>query len=184
MRTFKPGRPPARTWGTTRSRTAVEQCQWTVAREAWSPTTYPSTTRHGHPCSTSSTRVEYLSIKDGQEPLVYLVTNVARVQAAGRPVVFSDGNAASVLSEFFHDSGELDGRIDWALMESRYWHNTLTHPDRMRRRMAEALVQDHVPVSAFTECVAMTDEAAAKVSSLFDQQGADMTVRVARDWYY
>lgn len=116
----------------------------------------------------------------GQDPLVYLVTTVQRVQATDRPIVFTDGNAASTLSEFFDDPAQLANRIDWDLMESRYWNDTLTHPDRMRRRMAEALVHDYVPWSAFTECVTKTSATAVQVRQVVNSP----RVRVEPGWYY
>jgi len=123
--------------------------------------------------------------QDGQDALVYLVTSVERVIQMGLPVVFTDGNAASMLTMCFSDIEELDSRIDWELMRARMWRNTLSDGDRMRRRMAETLVHDHVPWAAFDECVTMTSETAERVRRvLAASPQAELPVRVAHDWYY
>jgi hypothetical protein len=80
----------------------------------------------------------------GQDPLVYLVSSTEAVAAAGRPCLFSDGNCASPLTQFFGDFELLESVVDWELMTARMWANTLEDQDRMRRRMAEFLVHQRV----------------------------------------
>jgi hypothetical protein len=74
---------------------------------------------------------------DGQDPLVYLVSSAEAIADAGQPCLFSDGNCASPLTQFFGDLGLLGSVIDWDLMTARMWANTSDDQDRMRRRMAE-----------------------------------------------
>lgn len=122
--------------------------------------------------------------QEGQEPLVYLVTDVDRLVAQRRQIVFTDGNAASALTGFFEDPADLAEEIDWDLMQARYWNNTLTQPDRMRRRMAEALVHNHVPWPAFTQCATIDEAMARRVRRVLQRCGTSLPVSVQRAWYY
>ena len=83
----------------------------------------------------------------GQDPLVYLVSSAEAVAAAGERCLFSDGNCASPLTQFFGDLALLGSVVDWDLMTARMWANTPDDQDRMRRRMAEFLVHQRVPAS-------------------------------------
>ena len=56
---------------------------------------------------------------EGQEPLVYLVTTLPRLTAAGRPLVISDGNCASSLTSFSDDPEDVSDLVDWDVMSAR-----------------------------------------------------------------
>ena len=60
---------------------------------------------------------------EGQQPVVYMVSTVQAVHAAGLGFVFTDGHATIMTSAFYDDSVHLD-QIDWTLMRSRYWNDT------------------------------------------------------------
>ncbi|WBB77259.1 DUF4433 domain-containing protein [Micromonospora sp. WMMD882] len=121
----------------------------------------------------------------GDDPLVYLVSTVARVHAAGLGWVASDGNCAAELTCFsnsLHDMGEL---VDWALMREKVWRNTEEDGDRMRRRMAEFLVHREFPLRLMAGYVVRTPARERQVRRLLRE--ADIInpdVRVIRDWYY
>lgn len=122
--------------------------------------------------------------QDGQEPLVYLVTTIEAVQAAGLRGVFSDGNCGSRVTDYSDDLGRLDDLVDWELMRSVWWANTPDDPDRMRRRMAEFLVHERVPWEVFAEIVTMTERTAGAVRDTVGRLGLGTRVRVDRGWYY
>jgi hypothetical protein len=122
--------------------------------------------------------------QDGLEPLVYLVTTVEAVVAAGLPFVFSDGNCGSYITDYSDDLGRIDELVDWEVMNSKWWFNTPEYPDRMRRRMAEFLVHERVPWDLFKAVVAMTQGTADVVTDTAMRVGLGTNVRVRRDWYY
>jgi hypothetical protein len=126
--------------------------------------------------------------QEGQDPLVYLVTDIESVLAAGRRWVFSDGNCANAITAYSDDLVEMaegpDSLVDWALMKERYWSDTLEDGDRMRRRMAEFLVHDSLPWSALRGIVVRTEEVSLRVQATLDSVGDRTPVRVKLDWYY
>ena len=119
-----------------------------------------------------------------QRPLVYLVSSTETVVAAGLSCVFSDGNAAKVISRFFGDLALLGNCVDWELIGARQWGNTDEDGDRVRRRMAEFLVHGAVRLDLVTEIGVYDDEVYRRVRELLDQAGRDLQVAVHRDWYF
>ncbi|MEV6020953.1 DUF4433 domain-containing protein [Streptomyces sp. NPDC051997] len=121
---------------------------------------------------------------EGQTPLVYLVTTVDAVKASGRPYVFSDGNCASAITRHFTDLSMMPSVVDWEIMEATYWANTVDDGDRMRRRMAELLVHEHLPVTAVQEISTFDLNHAQQVRHLLREAETEIPVSVRREWYY
>jgi hypothetical protein len=122
--------------------------------------------------------------QEGQDPLVYLATDVATVIATGRPWVYSDGNCASVLTEYSTDLGDMATLVDWEVMKAHMWANTLDDGDRMRRRMAEFLVHEHLPWSCIKEIGVRNEQVSQRVRSLLARLDDQTPVRVRSGWYY
>jgi hypothetical protein len=118
-----------------------------------------------------------------QRRLVYFVSSTEALYNAGLECVFTDGNAAVLITDFDDDPANLDTLVDWPLMKATYWYNTAEDPDRRRRRMAEFLVHDGVPLDLFTEVgVFSSGIATAIVDGLGDAFPVPFVVR--RDWYF
>lgn len=120
----------------------------------------------------------------GQRPLIYFVSSVRRVADAGLAWVCSDGNCANSLTSFYDDLDSLEQNIDWAVMELRIWKDTADDPDRMRRRMAEFLVYEELPLDLVAGIGTFDDATADKVRDQFEQHGRVTHVATKRDWYY
>lgn len=120
----------------------------------------------------------------GQDPLVYLVSSAKAVTAAGRPCLFSDGNCASPLTQFFGDLALLGSAVDWELMTARMWANTPDDQDRMRRRMAEFLVHQRAPVSCASLIVARHETMKRRVEAILADHGTVVPVAVRPWWYF
>ena len=120
----------------------------------------------------------------GLEPLVYLVSTIENLVGAGCAVVVTDGNAANGPTRFSSDPSEAAELVDWPLMNQRYWQDTPDDPDRVRRRMAECLVKDHVPFGAFLDVITMTEATAGLARSALGAAGVELQVTIRSDWYY
>ena len=123
--------------------------------------------------------------QDGQDPLVYLVTDLDRLQGVGCRFVFTDRNAYYQTATYAEDPAELDQLVDWALMEATMWNNTAAEPDRMERRMAELLVHESVPFSAVL-AVGVRSAAIASASAVAEVLGTlddPPPVLVRPKWY-
>jgi len=122
--------------------------------------------------------------QEGQDPLVYLVTDIATVVAAGRPWVFSDGNCAGAITDYSTDLSAMATFVDWDVMKAHMWANTLEDGDRMRRRMAEFLVHEHLPWTCIREIGVRDDAVSQRVRSVLASLNDQTPVRVRADWYY
>ncbi|HEU5271499.1 MAG TPA: DUF4433 domain-containing protein [Jatrophihabitans sp.] len=120
----------------------------------------------------------------GCDELVYLVSDVERLLDLQLPTVFTDRNAVLGVTTFTDDPASLETLVDWQLMRARDWYNTPTEPDRRERRMAECLVHDRVPWSAFRAVVVRKEECATRAGQLLAAAGVDTRIVVRPDWYF
>lgn len=81
---------------------------------------------------------------DGQQSLIYLLTTAQAISESECGWVFTDGHGTMAFTDFYDTYENLD-EVDWDVMESRYWNDTKSYPDRKRRRQAEFLIKDRCP---------------------------------------
>lgn len=74
-------------------------------------------------------------------------------------VVFTDGNAASSQTAFYTSPDDLR-RLDWTCLKARYWPAFL---DGKRKRCAEVLVPDEVPIKLINRVVVHNDWARERI---------------------
>ena len=92
-----------------------------------------------------------------QDELVYIVCCIKDIIVQCSEWCFTDGHAKNKLTEFYNDPKDLV-YIDWEIVSNRFWRNDETDMDRMRRKQAEFLVKDHVPVSCITAIIVKTTD--------------------------
>jgi hypothetical protein len=120
----------------------------------------------------------------GQDPLVYLVSSAEAVAAAGFSFVFSDGNCASTLSQFATELTQIESVVDWEVMNATMWANTADDPDRKRRRMAEFLVHQRVPIEYFSGIVVRCDKIKPQINKLLASLDVGLPVSTQPSWYF
>lgn len=147
-------------------------------------TTSRSTSRRDRRCCSRLPRGRVPTYTEGQDPLIYLVTTVEAVTAAGLRSVFSDGNCAAAITQVYADLNRLDSVIDWPLMQATMWNNTANDPDRKRHRQAEFLVHERVPVSCLAGIVVRTQPMREHVGRIVAAHGSALPVRVQPSWYF
>lgn len=123
--------------------------------------------------------------REGQAPLIYLVTSIPRVTEAQRPWVFSDGHGLAALTDFYDDAAKLV-EVDWALVSERYWADSPDDNDRKRRKQAEFLVWEHLPWTAIGGIGVLNGAVKARVEKILaEHPGVHAPrVRVRWNWYY
>ncbi|MGH3189736.1 MAG: type II toxin-antitoxin system toxin DNA ADP-ribosyl transferase DarT [Streptosporangiaceae bacterium] len=121
---------------------------------------------------------------EGQDPLIYLVSAVEAVARAGLRCLFSDGNCAAAVTQVAGDLALLDSMVDWEVMRARMWSNTAEDPDRMRRRMAEFLVHERVPVGCLAGIAVRTEGMRERVDATLAAYGVVLPVQVRPTWYF
>jgi hypothetical protein len=118
--------------------------------------------------------------RQGQRPLVYLVTRLEAVLAAGRPWVASDRNAAVATARFTASVEDLPSHVDWQIMAAQYWANT----SEDGFRMAELLVHEYTPWTLFTHVYTFDAAMADRVRQSITGHAHEPIVAVRAHWYY
>jgi hypothetical protein len=117
----------------------------------------------------------------GQGPIVHLVSSTEAVDAEGLDWVFTEGHAVIDYTDFFDDFADL-GKIDWPLMNARYWSDTDADGDRLRRRQAEFLVHGFFPWKLVLGIGVCNTATAQKAQGIVN--GKVPPVEVRQGWYY
>lgn len=119
----------------------------------------------------------------GQDNIIYLISRTDIIHNAGLEYVFTDGHAIMWFTDFYKDLRNLD-KIDWDVMNSQFWFDTEDDPDRKRRRQAEFLVHQFVPVDLFLGIVVKNVDMMQKVAEIIHKCNYNKPVGVRRNWYY
>ncbi len=119
---------------------------------------------------------------EGQESIVYLVSNIQTITAGNRQFVFTDGHAVIEFTRFFENLKDLD-QIDWSIMTSRMWNDTLNDNDRKRRRQAEFLIYDFFPWKYVLEIGVMNSQKQNEVQAILPTNDSTL-ITVHNNWYY
>ena len=121
--------------------------------------------------------------KRDQSEIVFLCTHIKDVVDNGLEFCFTDGHAKDRLTTYYNNVSDLT-LIDWKLVESSYWADTEDNPDRMRKKQAEFLVKNHVPISCIAGIIVHDETAAVKVMEIMDRVGVKLPVYVDKTHKY
>lgn len=121
--------------------------------------------------------------REGQGPVVHLTSSAESIAAAGRAFTFTEGHAELAYSTFYEDLADLD-KVDWQVMKSKWWNDTVKDMDRKRRRQAEFLVHDFLPWELVTKIGVINDGVAEQVNGILQAAEHRPTVVVKGSWYY
>lgn len=122
--------------------------------------------------------------REGQAKIIYLVTEVSKVVEGQIAFIFSDGHPVMNYTRFYNDLRKLDQKIDWEVMQARYWSDTQEDPDRKRRRQAEFLVYKCFPINLLTTVGVFNREILEDVTYINERFDYVIDCQIRRDWYY
>lgn len=121
----------------------------------------------------------------GQDELVFLVVDLDSLIAFGRSVVVTDGHPIACLTLFLPDRHSVEEGVDWELMDKLRWADTEADGDRLRRRQAELLVQQSVPLGEVLGFAVRSEKTQEVVAALLrDSPFAHLPVLVRSAFYY
>lgn len=119
----------------------------------------------------------------GQESIIHLVSKAEVISEKNLPFTFTNGHAEMALTEFYESLDNLD-KIDWDLMKSPYWNDTVNDMNRKWRRQAEFLVHNNFPVSLIAGIGVLSDGIKNQVEEILRKTNIEITVKVFPNWYY
>jgi hypothetical protein len=123
--------------------------------------------------------------RDGQEPLIYLITTIQEVSASGARWVFSDGHGLATFTLWYDDLAKLD-QVDWKTVNAVYWNDTPQYNDRQRRKQAEFLVWQQLDWSVINGIATSNPVVTQRVEAILNRypNRRRPPVTVKRGWYY
>ena len=120
--------------------------------------------------------------QDGQEKIIYLVSDIGKACHCGNAWCFTDGHAEMNMSAFYDDLGQID-QINWGVIKGKYWHDTPAQPDRKRQRQAEFLVHNSFPWNQVAAIGVMNQAMADNVAAVIPDGEYQPRIVVKSAWY-
>ena len=141
----------------------------------------------GHSPMLLNIRTGFRGIKQRpQADIVFVVCSIGSVvhHCPGR-WCFTDGHAKNSITHFYNSVDALI-EVDWQVVRDRIWKNTDDDWDRMRRKQAEFLVKDHVPVTCIQSIVVFDEKRKTQVEEIVQRSGLHIPVETDtnRQLYY
>ncbi len=120
-----------------------------------------------------------------QKDIAYIVCKVSDIIGNCDEWCFTDGHAKTRITTFYNNEADLN-EVDWDIVAERYWSNTEEDFDRMRRKQAEFLVKNHVPVACISGIVVYNNAGANAVNEILDRLNLEIPVAInpGNRYYY
>ena len=120
-----------------------------------------------------------------QKDIVFLVCDVYEIVNAGIPYCFTDGNATKAISKFYNNLSGLQ-ELDWKCISTTLWKNTEDDYDRVRKKMSEFLVKEHIPSNLIRQIIVKNTEAEQKVAAMLGDSLPNCSIKVDTrfEYYY
>jgi hypothetical protein len=131
------------------------------------------------------TKPDQMQYKDGQVPMLHLVSDTAAVLDRHLRFTFTDRHAVLDYAEFFEDLNLLPTKLDWSAIGARSWANTQDAPVRKERKQAEFLVHRFMPFDLIQSIGVHDLSIKQQVQQIFMRVGkTPPPIEVQRGWYY
>jgi ssDNA thymidine ADP-ribosyltransferase, DarT len=123
------------------------------------------------------------TFRDGQEPILHLVTTVEKIAECQRRIAFTDRHAKTRYAAFYDDPDDLPN-LDWEVIGSTQFAGTDDDPDRPTRKAAELLVHRFVPIDAILGIGVYSQKWKVDCETQLARACSDVRVKVNPGWYY
>lgn len=112
-----------------------------------------------------------------QSEIIYICCKLIDITNNCSEWCFTDGHAKTSITEFYNDVSYLNV-ISWDIVAERYWNNTKDDYDKMRKKQAELLVKNHVPVNCIYELVVFDYPSKVFVENIIQNLGLNIPVLI------
>jgi hypothetical protein len=115
------------------------------------------------------------------EQIVYVVSSVAQIIEHQLEFLFTNGHAVDGFSSFHgaSDVGQIDDILDYNAIKAKYWKNE-QDLDLKRRKQAEFLVAQDIPVSAILGYLVYNQAANERLVSM----GVEKKIAIRENFYF
>lgn len=112
-----------------------------------------------------------------QKDIVFLVSNVNKVQELNLEFVFTDRHAKNNLATFYRDTAHFN-QVNWAIVNSRNWANDEVNIARRDIKQAEFMIRNHVPINCVTSIVVKSADRKAQIDTMIANLGLELEVHI------
>ncbi len=126
----------------------------------------------------------YMNVpKRSQDDIIYLITTFEKVKEFELPYVYFDGHGYHNFSQIYNSEDGLND-LDWNTINTRRWFDTEDDPDRKRRKQAEFLIHQEMPIEAIHVIGVNNLETKERVEGIRSKHESKLEVIVFKNGYY
>ena len=120
-----------------------------------------------------------------QSEIVFICTHIDIICQTCPKYCFTDGHAKDRLTAYYNQLTDLD-KVDWDVVDLTFWTSTEEDPDIMRRKQAEFLVKNYVPLSCISGLIVLDGIVEQRVRDIMTETLCDLPIYIdnQRKYYY
>jgi hypothetical protein len=120
-----------------------------------------------------------------QESIIYLCCKLSELATDDFQWCFTDGNAAKKITRFARKLASLD-LLDWRSIRTTDFRdeNADGDEDRIRKKHAEFLVKDHVPVNYIKGIAVLNQPIKEQVEEILEDFGLTINIKIKPEFYF
>lgn len=116
-------------------------------------------------------------VRRPQEDIIFICCTIGRVIELCQEWCFTDGHAKNRLTEFYNDLNHLH-TLDWDTIHNQWWHASEDDMDRPRKKQAEFLVKEKVPVGCINSIIVHNQQRKENIEELIQRKRLQISVIV------
>jgi hypothetical protein len=115
-----------------------------------------------------------------QEDIIYLCSKLSELATNDFQWCYTNGNAATAITKFYKKLENIENKVDWHSVNTTDFRddNADGDEDRVRKKHAEFLVKDHVPVEYIKIIVVLNESKKNEVKAILDKLKLNIDVQI------
>ena len=121
-----------------------------------------------------------------QDEIVYLCCKLNELATEDFQWCYTNGNAAKAISKFFKKLNDIENNIDWRSIRTTDFRdeNADGDEDRIRKKHAEFLVKEHVPLNFIKGIAVLNQTKKEQVEALLEALDLIIEVKIKTEFYF
>lgn len=121
-------------------------------------------------------------IQTPQEEIIYLVTDMAKLNSLGCQYVFTDRHAKLDYAKFYTTPDDLE-KLNWDFIKTDQWGRQYG-AERKEMKQAECLVYQFIPTEALLGIAVLNEKAQELVNQYLNDNGVEIPVKIKPNFYF
>ncbi|MHC1706315.1 MAG: DUF4433 domain-containing protein [Bacteroidales bacterium] len=137
------------------------------------PMLYNIITGHGVPASQ-------------QKDIIYICCKLSELATENFQWCYTNGNAAKAITKYYNTLENIETNIDWNSIRTNDFRdeNADGDEDRIRKKHAEFMVKDHVPVDYIEVIAVLNQTMKVQVESILKELDLNIEVKIETKFYF